>query len=258
VSLTDGSDPGSGSRVGIERNPGDAAQEQASGAPSDLRNESVTMRSKEEVISLLTKPGVIAVVRASKSEQVLPLAKALLAGGVVAIEITTTTPQAIEVINELTKNIGADAVIGVGTVLDAATTCRAIEAGAEFVVSPVLRPEIAKAAREADRPVMLGAFTPTEAQLAHEAGSDFVKIFPADTLGPNYVKAILAPLPHLRIVPTGIGRPEDVTRFIQAGCAAVGIGSLLVPQTALREGNWPEFSRLARQFVTLVEQARQG
>jgi 2-dehydro-3-deoxyphosphogluconate aldolase / (4S)-4-hydroxy-2-oxoglutarate aldolase len=206
---------------------------------------------------MLTTPGVIAVVRAPKPEQALPLSKALVTGGVVAIEITMSTPGAIEVVRELRNLFGEEAVIGIGTVLDAATARLAIEAGAEFVVSPIMRPEIAEAAREADRPVMLGAFTPTEAQLAHEAGSDFVKIFPANTVGPSYIKAILAPLPHLRIIPTGISHPEDVTRFIKAGCAGVGLGSLLVPQTALREGNWGEFALLARQFVRLVEQARQ-
>jgi 2-dehydro-3-deoxyphosphogluconate aldolase / (4S)-4-hydroxy-2-oxoglutarate aldolase len=215
------------------------------------------MRTKDEIISILTKPGVIAVVRAPKPEQVLPLSKALLAGGVLAVEITMSTPRAIEVVRELRDKIGDEAVIGVGTVLDASTARMAVEAGAEFIVSPILRPEIAKTARAAERPVMLGAFSPTEAQLAHEAGADFVKLFPAETLGPGYIRALLAPLPHLRIIPTVIGRPEDVTQFIKAGCAAVGLGSLLVPQVALREGSWGEFARLARQFVTLVQQARQ-
>ena len=104
---------------------------------------------------------------------------------------------------------------------------------------------------------MLGAFTPTEAQEAYEAGSDFIKIFPADVLGPAYIKAILAPLPHLRIIPTGIAKPDDVTAFMKAGCVAVGLGSLLIPQQALRDGNWVEITRLARQFTGMVSQARQ-
>lgn len=215
------------------------------------------MRTKVELLSGLTNPGVIAVVRAQKAEQVLPLAEALLAGGVTSIEVTMSTPNAIEAIRELSQKVGARAIIGVGTVLDAATARAAINAGAEFVVSPMMRPDIAEVAREADRPVMLGAFTPTEAQAAHEAGSDFVKIFPADALGPSYIKAILAPLPHLKIIPTGIAKPEDVGAFIKAGCVAVGLGSLLIPKQALRDGSWPEFTRLARQFVGAVAQARQ-
>src|SRR6266446_1248635 len=207
------------------------------------------MRSKSEIMSRLTNPGIIAVVRARKAEQVLPVSEALIAGGVIAIEITMTTPNAIEAIRETGRKIGARGVMGVGTVLDAQTCRDAIEAGAEFVVSPILRPEIAKAAHAFDRPVMLGAYTPTEAQLAHEAGADFIKIFPADGLGPNYIKALRAPLPHLRIIPTGIARPEDVGAFLSAGCDAVGLGSLLVKQSILREGNWRELTRLAREFV---------
>lgn len=215
------------------------------------------MRSKKEILASLTSSGVIAVIRAQKTEQVLPLTEALLAGGVTAIEVTMTTPNALEAIRQVSREIGARGVVGVGTVLDAKTARAAIDAGAEFVVSPILRAEIAAAAREADRPVMLGAFTPTEAQAAYEAGSDFIKIFPADALGPNYIKAILAPLPHLRIIPTGIARPEDVTAFIKAGCVAVGLGTMLIPKPALSEGNWSEITRLGQQFTALVAQARQ-
>ena len=155
------------------------------------------MRSKSEIVSRLLDPGIIAVVRAQKAEQVLPLSEALIAGGVFAIEITMTTPNAIETIRETSREIGSRGVIGVGTVLDARTCREAIEAGAQFVVSPILRPEIAEMARSLDRPVMLGSYTPTEAQLAHEAGADFIKIFPSDGLGPNYIRAIRAPLPSL-------------------------------------------------------------
>jgi 2-dehydro-3-deoxyphosphogluconate aldolase/(4S)-4-hydroxy-2-oxoglutarate aldolase len=215
------------------------------------------MRNKNEILSRLTEPGVVAVVRVQERQQVLPLALALLAGGVTAIEITMTTPDAFGAIRELHQSIG-EALVGVGTVLDAATAQKAIEAGAQFVVSPVLRPKVAAAARAADKPVMLGAFTPTEAQDAYEAGSDFIKIFPADALGPSYVKAILAPLPHLRIIPTGIAKPEDVSAFIKAGCVGVGLGSLLVPRDALRESNWEKVTALARQFTSMVAQARKG
>jgi len=216
------------------------------------------MRSKSEIISLLVNPGIIAVVRAQKPDQVLPLSEALIAGGVVAIEITMTTPDAIETIRQTSARVGPRGVIGVGTVLDAQTCREAIEAGAEFVVSPILRPEIAQTARGFNRPVMLGAYTPTEAQLAHEAGADFIKIFPADSLGPNYIRALRAPLPHLRIIPTGIAKAEDVTEFIRAGCAAVGLGSLLVSQETLKTANWSELTRLASAFREMVAKARGG
>lgn len=214
------------------------------------------MRARAEIISLLTNPGIIAVVRAQKKEQVLPLAEALLAGGVIAVEITMTTPNAIEAIREASQKLGRQAVIGVGTVLDVATCQRAIEAGAEFVVTPILRLEIAAAAHAADRAVMLGAYTPTEAQLAHEAGSDFIKIFPADGLGPAYIKAIRAPLPHLRIVPTGGVDLHNIRDFIQAGCAAVGVGSTLVSRQILADADWPALTALAAKFVEVIRQAR--
>jgi 2-dehydro-3-deoxyphosphogluconate aldolase/(4S)-4-hydroxy-2-oxoglutarate aldolase len=134
----------------------------------------------------------------------LPIAEALLAGGVIAIEITMSTPDAISAIRSVSEKLGERALIGVGTVLDGETCRAAIEVGAQFVVSPICRPELAQIANAAQRPVMLGAYTPTEAQLAHEAGADFVKIIPADNLGPGYIKALRAPLPHLRIVPTGM------------------------------------------------------
>ena len=214
------------------------------------------MRSKSEIISRLTDPGIIAVVRAQKTDQVLPLSEALIAGGVNAIEITMTTPNAIEAIREASQKISSRAVVGVGTVLDAESCRAAIQAGAEFVVSPILRPELVPICHAADRPVMLGAYTPTEAQLAHEAGADFIKIFPSDGLGPNYIRAIRAPLPHLRIIPTGIAKADDIAEFIKAGCVGVGLGSLLVSSEILRTNNWSELTRSAKALRSLVEKAR--
>jgi 2-dehydro-3-deoxyphosphogluconate aldolase/(4S)-4-hydroxy-2-oxoglutarate aldolase len=105
---------------------------------------------------------------------------------------------------------------------------------------------------------MLGAYTPTEAQTAHEAGADFIKIFPADKLGPGYIKNIRAPLPHLRIVPTGGVDLQTASQFLQAGCAALGVGSSLITPAIIRECNWPELTRLAGEFVRVVREARQG
>ena len=214
------------------------------------------MRSKSEIISRLTDPGIIAVVRAQKTDQVLPLSEALIAGGVIAIEITMTTPNAIEAIREASQKISSRGVVGVGTVLDAESCRAAIQAGAEFVVSPILRPELVPLCHAADRPVMLGAYTPTEAQLGHEAGADFIKIFPSDGLGPNYIRAIRAPLPHLRIIPTGIAKADDIAEFIKAGCVGVGLGSLLVSSEILRTNNWSELTRSAKALRSLVEKAR--
>jgi 2-dehydro-3-deoxyphosphogluconate aldolase / (4S)-4-hydroxy-2-oxoglutarate aldolase len=214
------------------------------------------MRTKAEIISLLTNPGIIAVVRAQKTEQVIPLSEALIAGGVIAIEITMTTPNAIEAIRDARKKVGEHALIGVGTVLTETVCHDAIEAGAEFVVTPICRTEFVAIARAADRPIMLGAYTPTEAQTAHEAGADFIKIYPADTLGPGYIKALHAPLPHLKIVPTGGVDVHNVADFFKAGCAAVGVGGSMVTAKMLQAGDWPGLTKVAEEFVKAARSAK--
>ena len=214
------------------------------------------MSTQAEIIQRLLDPGIIAVVRAPAAELALPVAEALIAGGVIAVEITLTTPNAIEAIRVTKQAIGERGLIGVGTVLDAGTCQSAIEAGAEFVVSPILRRELVPIAHAAGRPIMLGAYTPTEAQLAHEAGADFIKIFPADGLGPAYLKAIRAPLPHLRVVPTGGVDLNTAADFLKAGCAALGVGSSLVSARILREADWRELTRLAEAFVEIARRER--
>lgn len=215
------------------------------------------MNSKDQIMDRLVNPGIIAVVRAQKADQVHPMAEALVRGGVVAIEITMTTPHALDCIRRLRHDFGSRALIGVGTVVDTTTCLAALEAGAEFVVSPILRSELVAPVHAAGRPVMLGAYTPTEAQLAHEAGSDFVKIFPADALGPKYIKGIRAPLPHLRIVPTGGVNLDTAADFLKAGCAALGVGSALVSRQILAEANWAELQRLAQAYVQITHNFRQ-
>jgi len=216
------------------------------------------MRTKTEIISLLTDPGIIAIVRAQQSAQVVPLFEALLAGGVRAIEITMTTPNALAAIREARDKLGERALVGVGTVLDVNTCRAAIAAGAEFVVSPICRTGLVPIAHAAGCPIMLGAYTPTEAQIAHEAGADFVKLFPADNLGSAYIKALLAPLPHLRVVPTGGIDMHNIADFLKAGCAALGVGSSLVSAKILQEANWPELTRRAAALVNAVRQAKAG
>jgi 2-dehydro-3-deoxyphosphogluconate aldolase/(4S)-4-hydroxy-2-oxoglutarate aldolase len=214
------------------------------------------MRSKEAICAALTDPGIIAVVRARSAEQVIPLSKALLAGGVIAIEITMTTPNAIAAIREAKAELPETALIGVGTVLDRKTCEAAIAAGAEFVVTPICRTEFVEIAHAARRPIMLGAYTPTEAQTAHEAGADFIKIFPADTLGSGYIKALRAPLPHLRIVPTGGVDVHNVPDFLKAGCAALGAGGSLVSSKILETNDWDALTKKAKEFVAAAHAAR--
>ncbi len=207
------------------------------------------MNPKAAIISQLLDPGIIAVVRAPSPDLVRPLSEALVQGGVIAIEITLSTPDALRAIRDTTAALGNRALIGVGTVLNPGECSAALEAGAQFIVSPILRPELVPLAHQAERPVMLGAYTPTEAQLAHESGADFVKLFPADTLGPDFIKSLLAPLPHLRFVPTGGIELHNAAKFLGAGAAALGVGSALVSKAILQHKNWPELTRLAQAFV---------
>jgi 2-dehydro-3-deoxyphosphogluconate aldolase/(4S)-4-hydroxy-2-oxoglutarate aldolase len=214
------------------------------------------MRTKPDILRLLTNPGVIAVIRARDAGQALLACEALARGGVLALEITMTVPGALEAIRLASQRLGREALVGVGTVLDAGTCLAAIEAGAQFVVSPIVAPPVARAAAERGKPVMLGAYTPTEAQAAHEAGADFVKLFPAEALGAAYIKSLRAPLPHLQMVPTGGVDLLTMEAFFRAGCPAVGVGSSLVRPQLLEAGDWDGLAALARRFAELAVSLR--
>ncbi len=212
--------------------------------------------TKSDIIDRILNPGIVAVIRANSSEQLVSVAEALCAGGVTALEITMTTPNAIQVISEVGKKFGSKVLMGVGTVLDAETCRAALLAGAEFVVTPVFRPEVIQLCNRYSKPVASGAYSPTEALQGHESGADFIKIFPADQLGPNYIKNLLAPLPMLRIIPTGGVTVESAASFIQAGCAALAAGSSLVSKEILKAGDWAKLTALAASFVEAVKKAR--
>jgi len=211
---------------------------------------------REQRVQRLIECGLVPIIRAPRREDVVPAARALAEGGVKVVEITLTTPGALEAIEETRRVLGSEILVGAGSVIHAADCRDATASGAEFIVSPICRPELVGPAHEAGCPAMLGAYTPTEAQLAHEAGSDFVKLFPAEGLGPGYIKSLRAPLPHLRIVPTGGVNLQTLAAFFQAGCPAVGVGSALVSKDILARGDWTELARRARQFVEAVRQAR--
>ena len=189
----------------------------------------------------------------------MDVVKALREGGVKAIEVTMTTPNALEVIHtvsELMKN--EDAVIGVGTVLDAETCRAAILAGAEFIVSPTLDLRVIEMAKRYSAVSIPGAYTPTEILTAWQAGADIVKVFPATSVGPGYFKDVLAPLPQVRLSPTGGVSLETVKDFIQAGACAVAVGGNLVSKKALAEKDWKGITETARPFVQKIQEARKG
>jgi 2-dehydro-3-deoxyphosphogluconate aldolase/(4S)-4-hydroxy-2-oxoglutarate aldolase len=204
---------------------------------------------REKIVSGIEAEGLVAIVRVRRPELALPLAKALVAGGIRAVELTMSIPNALEAVRTIDRELGDKILLGVGTVIDDDTCRAAIDAGAKYVISPITRPSLVAVAHALDRPVMLGAYTPTEAQAAHEAGSDFVKIFPADTLGPSYIKSLLAPLPHLKIVPTGGVNLDTMEAYLAAGSAALGTGSALLKKEIIAGENWGELERLAKRFA---------
>ena len=216
------------------------------------------MLARSEISARLSELGLVAVIRTPSYELVAPVCEALAAGGVLALEVTMTVPDALRAMREVNARFGDRVLLGAGTILNAAQCEAALDAGAQFVVSPITRLEIIAAAHARQKPVMLGAYTPTEAQLAHEAGADFIKIFPADKLGPGYIKNLRAPLPHLRVVPTGGVDLQTAPEFLQAGCAALGVGSSLLSAEILRTKNWAELTRLAGEFVRVVQETRAG
>jgi 2-dehydro-3-deoxyphosphogluconate aldolase/(4S)-4-hydroxy-2-oxoglutarate aldolase len=174
------------------------------------------------------------------------------------MEITLTVPDALEAIREMNARFGDRILLGAGTVLSAEQCHAAIDAGAQYVITPITRLEIVGAAHARDKPVMLGAYTPTEAQSAHEAGADFIKIFPADKLGPGYIRNLRAPLPHLRIVPTGGVDLQTAPEFLKAGCAALGVGSSLLKPDLLKAKDWKGLAALASEFVQVVRHSRES
>jgi 2-dehydro-3-deoxyphosphogluconate aldolase/(4S)-4-hydroxy-2-oxoglutarate aldolase len=213
--------------------------------------------TKQEVADRIKEIGIVPVVRASSAKQAMQAAEAVCAGGIPIVEITMTCPDAIEVIAELSKNAGSEVLIGAGTVLDASTAERCIDAGAEFIVSPGFDLETVKLANRLGMLMAAGALTPTEVMAAWKAGSDFVKVFPCGSVGGSkYIKALKGPLPQIPMIPTGGVNLNTAADFIHAGAAALGIGGELVSAAALESGNTASIIEAARNFVTIVRQAR--
>jgi 2-dehydro-3-deoxyphosphogluconate aldolase/(4S)-4-hydroxy-2-oxoglutarate aldolase len=212
--------------------------------------------TKDQIIDGLLTPGVVAIIRADNSEQLIDASRALIDGGVSGIEITMTTPNALQVIADVRRTFGDKVLAGVGSILDAKTAQAAIEAGAEYVITPVLKPDVIAYCNRVGKPIFSGSYTPTEAQTAYELGADFIKIFPADGLGPKYIQAIRGPLPHLKIVPTGGVDVNTAGDFIKAGCVAVAAGSSLISKDILKNRDWTKLTSLASQFIAAVAKAR--
>ena len=212
--------------------------------------------SRHEIVQRLVAEGAVAVIRMSDSAKLMKVAEAVKKGGISALEITMTTPNALKVIEEVAKEMGDDILLGVGSVLDRETARLAIYAGAKYVVSPIFKTEIIEAAHRYGCPAMPGCFTPTEIITAHEAGADIVKVFPADVLGMAFFKGVKAPMPHLQLMPTGGVSLTNAGDWIKAGACAVGVGSALLDKKAIADENWAQLTENAKMICNSVASGR--
>ena len=214
--------------------------------------------SKENQLRQVLESGIVAVVRSPDSQQLVEVVRALADGGVTVAEITMTVPGALDVLRQVKQTLGDRVLLGAGTVLDTETARAVLLAGAEFIVSPTVNIDVIRLCQRYDKLVMPGAFTPTEILHAWEAGADIVKVFPAEVVGPAYFKALRGPLPQIRLMPTGGVDLTTASTFLGAGACCLGIGSQLVEPKAIAQKNFDRIRDLARQYVAIVKQVRNG
>jgi 2-dehydro-3-deoxyphosphogluconate aldolase / (4S)-4-hydroxy-2-oxoglutarate aldolase len=212
--------------------------------------------SREAVVRAIQDLGVVAVIRMRDAAKLRAVVDAIAEGGVRAIEVTMTVPGAIGLIATLASSLPSDILLGAGTVTDVATARAVIDAGARFVVGPVFRPDVIVACHERGVPIAPGCFSPTEILDAHERGADIVKVFPATALGPSYIKDLRAPMPQLKLMPTGGVTLDNAGDWIRAGAVAVGVGSALLDAKAIDEGRLDVLTGNARRIVASIAAAR--
>ena len=214
------------------------------------------MKSHFEILKKILDEKIVAIVRLESAEQLVRVAEALNAGGVSVIEFTCSTPGALEMIKDASGRLGDKALIGAGTVLDPETARAAILAGAEFIVNPTINLDTIEMCKRYGKPIIAGAMTPTEMLTVWEAGADLVKVFPASNIGgADYIKAVLAPLPQLRLVPTGGVSADNAAQYLKAGAAAVAVGGNLVNKKAVASGDWAMITAEARRLIEVVRSA---
>ncbi|CUH96581.1 hypothetical protein P22_2671 [Propionispora sp. 2/2-37] len=215
------------------------------------------MSKKFENLCKIMHGGIVVIIRSDNTEEAHKVAEACIKGGVGAVEVTMSVPGALSIIESLARTYqNGEVVIGAGTVLDAETARAAILAGAELLVSPHLNAEMIKMSNRYQAISVVGAMTPKDVLETLEAGADMVKLFPADSLGPQYVKTIKAPIPQASIIPTGGATPQNVHEWIEAGCDAVGVGSYIT-KAHKKDGDYNKVTLAAREFVEAIAKARQ-
>lgn len=208
--------------------------------------------------AIIERVGLIPVLRARNAAQAHAVVQAMIAGGVTVVEVTMTVPGAIDVLKELKQQYGSKLLLGSGTVTTAAEAQQTINAGAEFVVSPSLHPEVIQVTRTNGKLSIPGALTPTEVITAWRAGADYVKIFPCSAMGgASYLKSLLAPFPFLKLIPTGGVTLETAASFIQAGARALGVGSDLVNLAAVDAGRPETITDTARAYLKVLADLRE-
>lgn len=213
--------------------------------------------SKERAIAKVREVGLIPIVRTPSSEDAVRAAEGILAAGIGIAEITMTVPDALRVLERVAKDFGDKVLLGAGTVLDGKSCEEAIAAGAEFIVTPSLEFDVIETAKRLNKPCFPGALTPTEVLAAWRAGADMVKIFPCGPAGgPQYIKALKGPFPHIEYVPTGGVTLETTPQYIRAGAAAVAVGGELCDLKALRAGNVAAIVSNAQKFLEAVRTGR--
>lgn len=208
----------------------------------------------EQTQEILERVGLIPVLRAKSVAQGRAVVEAMIAGGVTVVEVTMTVPGAVHLLKELKKEYGAKLLLGSGTVTTAEQASETIDAGAEFVVSPSLHPQVIAITKKLGKTSIPGALTPTEAITAWDAGADYVKIFPCSAVGgASYLKALLAPFPQLKLIPTGGVTLQTAESFLKAGARALGIGSDLVNLAAVDAGHPEAITESARAYLKVFE-----
>lgn len=205
-----------------------------------------------DTLNIILKEKVVAIIRLDEADQVIAVVDALAQGGVHVLEITMGTPGVLKFVEALTHE-RPELTVGVGTVLDAATARLAIQAGAQFLVTPVAKTEIIHTAHRYDVPVLMGAFSPTEILECFEAGADIIKVFPADVVGKAFIKAVKAPLPQLQLMPTGGVTVDNAADWIKAGACALGVGSALVSNSLLQNQDFAGITERARRIRENLE-----
>jgi 2-dehydro-3-deoxyphosphogluconate aldolase/(4S)-4-hydroxy-2-oxoglutarate aldolase len=211
----------------------------------------------ETTAQIIERAGLIPVLRARNAAQAHAVVRAMMAGGVTVVEVTMTVPGALDVLKELKQEYGEKLLLGSGTVTTAEETEATIEAGAEFVVSPSLHPEVIAATKASGKLSIPGALTPTEVITAWCLGADFVKVFPCSAMGgASYLKSLLAPFPHLKLIPTGGVTLETAEGFLRAGARALGVGSDLVNLGAIDQGTPEKITEAARAYLEVLARVR--